>query len=98
MLELQEERELRERFVTALSHDLRNPLAIVTMCALILKRKGEDADSISEMADRITSSAGRADRMIHNLLDVSRIKAGSGIPLNILECSLAECVEHVITL
>ena len=96
LLELQEERELREKFVSALSHDLRNPLAIVTMCALIMKRKSDDIEII-EMTDRITSSAARADRMIHNLLDVSRIKVGAGIPLTIQECNLDECVEYVIT-
>lgn len=94
--ELEEERELRERFVSALSHDLRTPLAIVTMCALILKRKNEDADTIMEMADRITTSVARADRMIHDLLDANRIKAGLGIPLSIQECVLDECVKFVI--
>ncbi len=95
--ELQEERELRDRFVSALSHDLRNPLAIVTMCTLILKRKDNDIDTQNEMADKIISSVARADRMIHNLLDVSRIKVGAGIPLNIQKFMLDECVKHVIT-
>ena len=94
LLELQEERELRERFVSALSHDLRNPLAVVTMCALIIKRKSDDEETIIEMTDRIASSAARADRMIHNLLDVSRIKVGAGIPLNFQECNLVECVKY----
>lgn len=95
--ELEEERELRERFVSALSHDLRTPLAVVTMCALILKRKNEDADTIMEMADRITTSVARADRMIRDLLDANRIKAGLGIPLSIQECILDECVKYVIS-
>lgn len=97
LLELQEERELRDRFVSALSHDLRNPLAIVTMCTLILKRKDSDIDTLNEMVDRITSSVARADRMIHNLLDVSRIKVGASIPLSIQEFKLDECVKRVIT-
>lgn len=95
--ELKEERELREKFVSALSHDLRTPLAIVTMCALILKKSIDEADTVVEMADRITSSVARADRMIHNLLDASRIKAGLGIPLSIQEFELDECVKSVIT-
>lgn len=96
LFELKEERELRERFVSALSHDLRTPLAVVTMCALILKRKNEDADTIMEMADRISTSVARADRMIHDLLDASRIKAGLGLPLSVRECNLNECVKYVI--
>jgi signal transduction histidine kinase len=95
--ELEEERELRERFVLALSHDLRTPLAIVTMCALILKRKVEDSETIIEMADRITSSVARADRMIRDLLDANRIKAGLGIPISLEECSLDQILTFVIS-
>lgn len=94
--DLEEERELRERFVSALSHDLRTPLAIVKMCSMILKKKNKDANSVLEMADKITTSVARADRMIHDLLDASRIKAGVGIPLVIQECLLDECVKYVI--
>lgn len=94
--ELQEEREFRERFVLALSHDLRTPLAIVTMCALILKRKVEDSETIIEMADRITSSVGRADRMIRDLLDANRIKAGLGIPVSLEDCCLDQILNFVV--
>lgn len=96
LFELQEERELRERFVSALSHDLRTPLAVVSMCALILK-KNNDTSTMTEMLDRITSSVARADRMIHDLLDANRIKTGSGIPITIQECDLNECLKSVMT-
>lgn len=95
--ELEEERELRERFVLALSHDLRTPLAIVTMCALILKRKVEDSETIVEMADRITSSVGRADRMIRDLLDANRIKAGLGIPISLEDCYLDQILNFIVS-
>lgn len=95
--ELEEERELRERFVLALSHDLRTPLAIVTMCALILKRKVEDSETIIEMANRITSSVARADRMIRDLLDANRIKAGLGIPVSLEECYLDQILNFVVS-
>lgn len=95
--ELEEERELRERFVLALSHDLRTPLAIVTMCALILKRKTEDFETITEMADRITSSVARADRMIRDLLDANRIKAGLGVPISVEECFLDQIITFVVS-
>lgn len=93
--ELEEERELRERFVVALSHDLRTPLSIVSMCALILKKKSED-DEVEEMVDRITSSVARADRMIRDLLDASRIQAGLGVPISVEECYLDQIITYVI--
>lgn len=95
--DLEEERELRERFVLALSHDLRTPLAIVTMCALILKRKTEDQESIFEMANRITSSVDRADRMIRDLLDANRIKTGLGVPISAENCCLDQIVSFVVS-
>lgn len=94
--ELEEERELRERFVLALSHDLRTPLSIVTMCALMLKRKIEDSETIIEMADRITSSVARADRMIRDLLDANRIKVGAGVHVSLQECFLDQIIAFVM--
>lgn len=94
--ELEEERELRERFVVALSHDLRTPLSIVTMCALILKKRTDDIE-VEEMVDRITSSVARADRMIRDLLDANRIKAGLGVPISVEDCYLDQIITFVIS-
>ncbi len=94
--ELEQERELRERFVSALSHDLRTPLAIVKMGAQILKLKSDDVEEVATMSDRISLSVDRADRMIRNLLDANRIKAGEGIPISIQECRLDLILEYVV--
>lgn len=95
--ELEEERELRERFVLALSHDLRTPLSIVTMCAMMIKRKVEDSENVIEMTDRITSSVSRADRMIRDLLDANRIKVGAGVHVSLQECYLDQVITFVIS-
>lgn len=94
--ELELERDLRERFVSALSHDLRTPLAIAKMGAQVLKMKTEDSAEIEEMADRISLSVDRADRMIRDLLDANRIKAGVGIPINMQECRLDIIIDYVV--
>lgn len=88
LLELQKERELRNRFVSALTHDLRTPLAIARVGAQILKRKSADPESVNSLADRIVLNIDHAVRMIHDLLDANSITVGKGIPLTIQECRM----------
>ncbi len=93
--ELERERDLRERFVASLSHDLRNPLAIAKMAASYLKNELGDQDDTHSMLDKITQSLDRADRMIYNLLDANRIKVGLGIPVVLDECRLDLIIKNV---
>ena len=67
---------MREVFVGALGHDLRNPLSAILINAEILRRSvpGERA---SEPLERIVGSAGRMARMISDLLDFTRVRQGS---------------------
>lgn len=96
LIALQQERELSDKFISSLSHDLRTPLAIAKMAANFLTMKNADPDDVINMATKITSSLDRADRMIRDLLDVSRIKAGVGVPISLNNCRLDLIVEHVL--
>jgi PAS domain S-box-containing protein len=90
--ELKQERDLRERFVAALTHDLRTPLNAARMGAEILMRKMQDSEAVTTLSKRVVSNIDRADGMIRDLLDASRIKAGQGIPIAVRECRLDEVV------
>lgn len=95
--ELQQERDLREKFVSALSHDLRTPLSIAKICTQLIRRKSENIEAISTMAERIVVHIDRADRMIRDLLDANRIKASEGIPISIRNCRLNLILDYVVT-
>lgn len=84
------ERELRESFVSALSHDLRTPLTAARMCAQLILMRAEDPNSSRKMAARIIDTIDRTDRMIQDLLDANRIRAGERLPLSLEELDLAE--------
>ncbi|MFP5386207.1 MAG: ATP-binding protein [Bacteriovoracia bacterium] len=84
---LRTERELRERFVAALTHDLRTPLTASKISAQLILRK-TDLEQLQKLASRIVSNMNRADEMIRDLLDASRINAGESLPLEIGECDL----------
>lgn len=93
---LTEERELREKFVLTLSHDLRTPLTAVKMKADLLSRKQVSREQVKDLAERIIFNMDRADFMIRDLLDVNLIKAGGGIPILINFCHLNKMLDSVI--
>lgn len=97
LAELQQEKDMRERFVSALSHDLRTPFAVARVSAQLLKRKSDNKEAIFEIADKIISNMDRADRMIRDLLDANRIKSGEGLNLNYQEVILNLSVEYVVS-
>lgn len=70
--------EMRTSLLSAVSHDLRTPLAAITGAgtALRLDREGLGADQRKELLDTICDEAGRMDRLIGNILDMVRLEAG----------------------
>jgi PAS domain S-box-containing protein len=95
-IELNLERELRERFVAALTHDLRTPMTATRMIAQLLMRKTSDPAAIQTLVERIVANMDRADRMIRDLLDANRIKAGEGIPISPSACDLVALARSVV--
>lgn len=69
-----------EMFTGMLGHDLRNPLAaIVNGAQLVMLR--EESERIAKPLGRILNAGERMSRMIDQLLDFTRIRVGTGIPL-----------------
>jgi signal transduction histidine kinase len=94
--ELGLERDLRERFVSILAHDLRGPLSAAKMSSQVLLRRPERLDERQALAVRIERSLERMDRMIRDLLDVSRVRAGQRLPLRLDHCDLGAVAQGVV--
>ncbi len=94
--ELEREKDLRERFVAALSHDLRTPLAAAKMSSELIARNHVDDPVLFKAAHRITNNMNRADGMIRDILDASLIKAGERIHLRIQLCQMNKILNDVI--
>ncbi len=92
---LQTERELRERFVTTLSHDLRTPLAAARMGADLLTEQLGDAAAI-KLAKLIATNIDRADQMIVDLLDANRLQAGEPLDVELEHCELNEVTTEAL--
>ncbi|WP_242333850.1 sensor histidine kinase KdpD [Anaeromyxobacter sp. SG66] len=84
---------LSETFVAVLGHDLRNPLGAVVAGATLALRRSEDA-KVRGHLERVLRSARRMARMVEQLLDVSRVRLGRGIPLTRAEIDLCELVRQ----
>jgi signal transduction histidine kinase len=65
----------RDEILGAVSHDLRNPLAAISLCARALSGETPGQDR-REIIGAIVESAGMMNRMIEDLLDVATIDSG----------------------
>ena len=93
---MEQERDLRERMVAAISHDLRTPLATAKLGAQLLVHRAHDPDQLAVAAKRIVDNMDRADRMIRDLLDVSRVRGGEEIPLDVEACDVGKVAQSVV--
>jgi len=88
--------QVREQFMAVLAHDLRSPLSsIVISTSLILKGTGID-EPRAKAATRIVRSADRMNRMIVDLLDVTRIRMGEAFVLKRERVSLTELCQEAV--
>jgi PAS domain S-box-containing protein len=73
--------DFRETFLGILGHDLRNPLNTILMTARLLEAHHGTPREIRSIVERVTRSGTRMQRMIEQLLDLTRARLTSGIPI-----------------
>jgi two-component system, OmpR family, sensor histidine kinase KdpD len=73
---------MKTALLRAVSHDLRSPLMAILTSAGALRRDdlALDATDRGELVDTIFGEAERLDRLVNNLLDLSRLQAGAAEP------------------
>jgi signal transduction histidine kinase len=86
----------RDQFVGILSHDLRSPLGAITAGAALLAHAAADDQRQARVAARILNSAQRMERMIADLLDLTRTRLGGAIPLKPVRTDLQSVCEEVV--
>jgi signal transduction histidine kinase len=68
----------RDEVLAVVSHDLRNPLSTISMCAQALRDPTPaSAEAARETAEIIQRSCDWMQRLISDLLDVTRVEAGT---------------------
>jgi len=71
--------EMRSSLLSAVSHDLRTPLAVITGAATTLRDGGlaVDAGQRAELLETICEEADRLERLVRNLLDMTQLQSGA---------------------
>lgn len=76
-----EAEELRSGLLSAVSHDLRTPLAAITGAATTLRDDGGlDAETRRDLVEAVCEEADRLERLVANLLDMTRLQSGAVKP------------------
>ena len=86
----------RDQSLGILGHDLRNPLSAIIMGATLLVGSENLDDKSVRVAARMLSSGNRMNRMIGDLLDLTRTRSGDRIPIVRQPTDLAPLCEQVV--
>jgi signal transduction histidine kinase len=87
----------RNQFVGILSHDLRNPLGAIKTGTAMLAVPEDNPERRGRVTARMMSSCQRMERLIGDLLDLTRTKLGGTIPLHRRDVDLQKICEDVVT-
>lgn len=96
-LRAKEANEAKNRFLSNISHELRTPLnGVMGFAQLISMSPGSDI-SVREYAEHIHASAEHLLGLINELLDFSRIEAGT-LSIEVRQSTLDEVLRTVVEL
>jgi len=80
-LESQQAVRIREEVLAIVSHDLRNPLSAITLGTSLLLTSEALSSEDREQVETMQISAERMNRLIADLLDVTRLEGGKRLPI-----------------
>jgi two-component system sensor histidine kinase KdpD len=72
-----ETEQMRSSLLSSVSHDLRTPLAVVTGAASTMLEGNVSDSTRRELTETILQEAQRLNRLVRNLLDMTRLEAGA---------------------
>jgi PAS domain S-box-containing protein len=92
---LKEEKDVRERFVATLSHDLRSPLTAAKLNVQLIEKFFHEADKTKNFCSKTINSLNRVDRMIQDLLDANQLRSGIILNMSKSQFNMVKLVEEV---
>ena len=84
--------QVKSNFLATVSHELKTPLSSINLNTKLLQDERLPADERQRITGHIRQETQRLQRMVAELLDVSRLDAGTGIQLDVRPTALAEVV------
>jgi signal transduction histidine kinase len=86
----------RDMFLAVLGHDLRGPLSGINMSNQILSMPGLSEEARQKAGLRIGRASQAMNHLITDLLEFTRTRLGSGIPIERSECDLRKVCEEAL--
>ena len=95
---LQTTEEVRRRFVSDASHELKTPLSSIRLLTdSILQSSGMDPETVQEFVGDIGDEAARLQRITEHLLTLTRLDAAAPVAAEPVEMAgVAQRVEHML--
>jgi len=88
-------RERQTVFLTMLAHELRNPIASITVATAMMKNLNGSTPKLERLMDIVERQCACMVRLVDDLLDVSRIRTGK-LTLQFQDVSLADVLESAV--
>lgn len=85
--------ERKNQFITALSHELRNPLSTLSMALKIVETSKNDCNQLDRLVETMKRQVGHMSRLAEDLLDISRITRGQ-VKLLMADFDVREAVQE----
>src|SRR5438093_8906932 len=88
--------EMKNAFLSALSHELRTPVTAILGLARAIEHDYErlSSEAIRELTRRLAGKASKLDRLLNDLLDLDRLRHGMLEPAR-RRGNIADLVRHV---
>ena len=89
--------QVKSNFLATVSHELKTPLSSINLNTKLLQDERLPADERQRITGFIRQETQRLQRMVAELLDISRLDAGAGIQLDVHPTNLADVVGFATT-
>ncbi len=84
--------QVKSNFLATVSHELKTPLSSINLSLKVLQKDNLPPEERQDITVGIQRETQRLQRLVSELLDVSRLDSGQGIQLNFVPTQLADVV------
>lgn len=84
--------QVKSNFLATVSHELKTPLSSINLSLKVLQKDNLPPEERQDITVGIQRETQRLQRLVSELLDVSRLDSGQGIQLNFAPTQLADVV------
>ncbi|MDO7844766.1 ATP-binding protein [Hymenobacter sp. M29] len=86
--------QVKSNFLATVSHELKTPLSSMNLNLRLLQDERLPAEERQRVTQSVRQETQRLQRMVGELLDVSRLDSGAGIQLDVRATDLADVVRY----